>query len=71
MADAAEALALLREHDGRFPQSWLEDEREAMLIRALVSTGQSAAARARLVDFEARFPGSVHAQRLEQELAPR
>jgi hypothetical protein len=64
------ALALLREHAAKFPASWLEEERAAMLVRALAQLGQNEAARAALARFRARFPQSVHTPRLEHALAP-
>ncbi|MEY4507883.1 MAG: hypothetical protein RLZZ450_5 [Pseudomonadota bacterium] len=63
------ALVLLRDHATQFPASWLEEERAALLIRALVGTGQRLEARTELTKFEARFPGSLHTQRLEHALA--
>jgi hypothetical protein len=63
------ALALLREHVTQFPASWLEEERTALLIRALAETGQRAEARALLTQFQAQFPGSLHTARLAQSLA--
>jgi hypothetical protein len=62
------ALALLRDHATQFPASWLEEERAALSIRALAATGQRTEARAELTQFEARFPGSLHTQRLERAL---
>ena len=63
------ALAMLREQATQYPQSWLEEERSALLIRALAETGARAEARTQLTHFEARFPSSLHARRLEQMLA--
>jgi len=74
-AQPGRALVLLREHAAQFPESWLEEEREAMLIRALAQTGQGAAASQQLAHFRTRFPHSVHTRlldhALEQALAPR
>lgn len=62
------ALILLRDHATQFPSSWLEEERAALSIRALVATGQRTEARAQLTQFEARFAGSLHTPRLERAL---
>lgn len=63
------ALALLHDHETQFPASWLEEERAALVIRALVATGRRPEARTRLTSFEARFPGSLHTERLARALA--
>jgi hypothetical protein len=62
-------LVLLHDHAAQFPASWLAEERAALSIRALAATGQRTEARAQLAQFEARFPGSLHTQRLARALA--
>lgn len=57
--DGAAALAALRAHVARFPQTVLDEEREAVAIRALVLVGRVDAARQREAAFERRFPVSL------------
>ena len=60
----AEALALARRHQARFPHGALAQEREVIAIGALERLGQKAAANARAAEFERRYRGSVHQPRL-------
>ncbi len=53
------ALQILGEHARAYPASALGEEREALAIKALSRGGQRAEAKARLAQFEARFPGSL------------
>jgi hypothetical protein len=62
----AEALRLSGEHEARFPQGALVQEREVIAIEALNRLGRTAAAQARAARFERRFRGSVHQPRLER-----
>ena len=57
--DFANALRLLAEHGRRFPKGRLAEEREALRVRALNSSGQSESARHAAHAFAARFPHSV------------
>ena len=57
--DFANALRLLAEHARRFPKGRLAEEREALRVRALNSSGQSESARHAAHAFAARFPQSV------------
>ena len=57
--DFANALRLLAEHGRRFPNGRLAEEREALRVRALNSSGQSETARRAAHAFAARFPHSV------------
>jgi TolA-binding protein len=57
--DFANALRLLAEHGRRFPNGRLAEEREALRVRALSSSGQSQAASVAAHAFAARFPRSV------------
>jgi len=57
--DFANALRLLAEHARRFPNGRLAEEREALRVRALNSSGQSESARHAAHAFAARFPHSV------------
>jgi len=69
-ASAAEALALTRQHAGRFPGGALAQERELVAIQALLRLGQAGEARARGARFLAAFPGSAHRRRIEALVAP-
>jgi hypothetical protein len=60
----AEALALTRRHQARFPRGALAQEREVIAIEALERLGRKAAASARAAEFERRYRGSVHQPRL-------
>lgn len=64
----AEALALGARHEREFPGGALAQEREVIAIDALLRMGRSAEATARAQRFAARYPGSAHAQRVEQLL---
>jgi len=57
--DFSTALRLLAEHARRFPSGRLAEEREALRVRALSSSGQGDAARRAAEAFAARFPRSV------------
>jgi hypothetical protein len=73
--DGAGALARLAQHEHRFPNGALAQEREAMTIRALVITGDRDAARARAQAFRSRYPSSLLwpmiAASLDAPLGPR
>ena len=57
--DFSGALALVVEHARRFPKGHLAEEREALHVRLLASTGHAAEAKRAAADFAARFPRSV------------
>jgi hypothetical protein len=61
-----EALTLLRASAGRFPGGTLGQEREALSIEALASSGQHVAARGRARSFLARFPKSPLVERVRR-----
>jgi hypothetical protein len=63
------AFELLGSHARLFPASILEQEREALTIKALVATGSSAKARARAQQFRARFPKSMLLDSVEKAVA--
>jgi hypothetical protein len=67
--DGAGALARLAQHERRFPNGALAQEREAMTIRALVLAGDRDAARARAESFRSRYPGSLLTPMIEKTLA--
>jgi hypothetical protein len=52
-------LRLLREHRLSYPNSALQQEREALAIRALIAAGRSAEARGRAVRFVEAYPTSA------------
>lgn len=56
--EGAHALSLLREHRRRFPRGRLSEERNALLVNALVVTGAYAEARRAAERFHADHPGS-------------
>jgi hypothetical protein len=67
--DGATALTATREHERRFPNGLLVQEREAMAIRALVMLGRGNEARARALRFRTGFPGSMLLPAIESAVA--
>jgi hypothetical protein len=65
-----EALRMLDRARLRFPDGVLEQEREALAVRALVESGQKDAARKRGEAFLRAYPRSPHAARLRALLGP-
>jgi hypothetical protein len=65
----ARAFELLGRHARLFPASVLEQEREALTIKALVATGRLTEARARAEKFKSRFPQSMLLFSIEKALA--
>jgi hypothetical protein len=57
--DGDAALDALERHATDFQGGRLVEEREALMVQALVQTGRIDAARARAARFRARFPNSV------------
>ncbi len=55
------ALAALRRHDRRFPRGTLLEERERLLVEALVRSGDLQTALARAAAFLSTYPNSVQA----------
>ncbi|MEO7035263.1 MAG: hypothetical protein ABI548_15180 [Polyangiaceae bacterium] len=73
-ADAAhgeprQALAVTEQHRQQFPQGRLTEEREALAIRALLSLGRAADARARAQTFRSRYPNSFLIPAIESALS--
>lgn len=64
----AAALAQLRQHRAQYPKSSLEQEREALYVRALLETGQRAEAKKRAAAFVQRYPSSVLRGSVERAL---
>ena len=62
--DPSLALRLAAEHQSYYPKGRLVPEREVLAIEALRNLGRKPEADARLKKFEARYPKSIHLQRL-------
>jgi hypothetical protein len=62
-------LVLLRAHEARYPQSALEQERQALFIKALVAADKRVEARARAATFVRRFPKSTLRSSIEKAIA--
>jgi outer membrane protein assembly factor BamD (BamD/ComL family) len=62
------ALASLRRHARGFAEGQLAEERDALLIRALVGKGQYAQARERASRFHRQHPRSLFAGVVEQAM---
>jgi hypothetical protein len=56
---SATALEALEGHAARFPRSVLEEEREALIVKALRAAQRNAEANQRAARFAARYPSSV------------
>jgi hypothetical protein len=52
-------LELLRQHRAQYPHSTLEQEREALSVRALMAAGRRAEAQKQSAAFVQRYPASV------------
>jgi hypothetical protein len=63
-AAPARTLELTAEHARLFPHGVFEQERELLIIEALLRTGERAEAHERVVRFQQRFPQSVHLERV-------
>lgn len=63
--DAQLALRLLTQHAARYPEGQLVPEREVLAIEALRKLGRTQEADARLQRFQAKYPNSLHLQRLQ------
>ena len=62
--DPRGALGLAERHAASFPDGSLSQEREVIVIEALLAEGRADAARARASAFTQRYPGSAHARRI-------
>lgn len=67
--DPARALALTRQHQARFPNGVLRQEREVIAIEALRRLGRSSEASERAGSFEKQFPDSAHRRAVEGGLS--
>lgn len=64
--NAAQALSLGEKHRAQFPGGQLAEEREVVVIEALLALGRRGEARARLDGFRKHFKGSAAIERLER-----
>jgi len=67
--NAAAALAVLREHESRYPRGALTQERMVLIVDVLLRMGRRQQARASAEAFFRRFPTSVHRRRVEALLS--
>jgi len=67
--DPIRALALVREHERRYPDGLLVQEREVVAVAALAAIGQQDEARRRAERFNEQHPRSTYAVRMRQILA--
>lgn len=65
-----EALRLAKQHEKRFPNGQLRQEREVIVIEALRLSGQTDNARARGEQFEKRYPNSAHKNKVKESAGP-
>ncbi len=64
-ANPSQALSIAGEHEHRFPSGTFVQEREVIVIQALVRLGRTLEARARAEHFHTLFPGSAHGRRVD------
>jgi hypothetical protein len=64
--DYVGALALLSEHERRYPAGRLSEEREVLRVKALVALGRADEARRAGARFHRRFPHSVLLQKVDE-----
>ena len=65
--DYASALVLAGEHSRRFPNGVLAEQREALRISSLMSSGRVSEARRAAAVFAKRFPRSVLLRKIQAE----
>lgn len=66
--EPADAERILRQHEARFPRGELREEREALVIKALVRTGRIDEARELAEHFRREFPSSLLLMGIDAEL---
>lgn len=66
--DGLSALEALTAHERAFPDGKLAEERDALLVQALVLAGRGADARRHAREFTERHPGSIFTRRIEETL---
>jgi outer membrane protein assembly factor BamD (BamD/ComL family) len=62
------ALALCARHEKQFPRSAFGQERDVLMIDALIRTGRRSEAEARANRFRAAYPRSAHVRRIDSML---
>jgi hypothetical protein len=65
----ADAVQRLRAHAKAWPNGWLDEERAALLVEALLRAGERDEAASMLTDLRARRPRSPALPRLDRMLA--
>jgi hypothetical protein len=69
-ADYAGVLGIAAEHERRYPNGRLAEEREVLRVRALVGLGRGGEARQTASKFRHQFPRSVLLRKVDDMLAP-
>ncbi len=67
-ADYSTVLSIAAEHERRFPDGRLAEEREVLRVRALVSLGRAGEARQTASEFRRQFPRSVLLRKVDDML---
>ncbi|MFI5306927.1 MAG: hypothetical protein ACHQ53_06235 [Polyangiales bacterium] len=67
-SDPRRARELLRQHEQRYPNGVFVEEREALVVEALLGLGQVPEARARARSLRSRFPASPYLRRIDDLL---
>jgi len=67
--DYAEVLAMVADHEHRYPAGRLSEEREVLRVKALVGLGRASESRQAAAKFRRQFPRSVLLQKIEDLLA--
>jgi hypothetical protein len=70
VTDPSLTLAILSEHERRFPRGMLGVEREVLAVEALVRAGRWGDAEGRANRLRVRVPGSLYEERLRRILMP-
>jgi hypothetical protein len=69
-ADPAHALELAHAHAAAYPHGALEQERDFIVIEALVALGRTSEATSQAAAFRSRHPGSAHLRRVDLLVPP-
>jgi hypothetical protein len=68
-SEPSAALALVGQHEHEFAHGLFVEEREVIAVDALLASGARPRAEQRAARFYARYPQSIHAQRIRALLA--
>ena len=68
-SDPGRSLSVLQVHQRKFNKGVFVQERELLIIEALINLGKLSEAKQRAADFVQRFPDSAHRARIERLLA--